>query len=116
MPGQMARRSLWPSIWESIIISMSLYWPPASALAASGSNTTSRRPRTRKRRRAHSSPLILPRHLLPRETGVRVDPLVSRFGSFADLGLDFSGFEGGQAEPLDAGEDVIGGFGPDEGL
>src|SRR5947208_11190026 len=42
--------------------------------------------------------------------------LVSRFGSFADLGLDFSGFEGGQAEPLDAGEDVIGGFGPDEGL
>jgi len=30
--------------------------------------------------------------------------------------LDFGGFEGGEAEALDGGEDIVGGFGPDEGL
>ena len=39
------------------------YCSPAEALSATGSNTTSRRPRTRKKRRAHSSTLISPRHL-----------------------------------------------------
>ena len=37
---------------------------PGARFRGYGSNTTSRRPRTRKKRRAHSSPLILPK-LLP---------------------------------------------------
>jgi hypothetical protein len=44
---------------------------------ATWSNTTSRPPRTRKNGHEHSSPRISPRHLPPRETGVRVDPLVA---------------------------------------
>src|SRR6516165_1943370 len=42
---------------------MSLNWSPASAISATGSNTTSRRPKTRQKRRAHSSPLISSGHL-----------------------------------------------------
>jgi hypothetical protein len=41
---------------------------------------------------------------------------VSRFGSFADLGLDFGGFQGSETEPLYGGQDVVCRFGPDEGL
>jgi hypothetical protein len=46
---------------------------PAAARLVTGSNTTSRRPRTRKKRRANSSPLASAGRLPQRETGVRVD-------------------------------------------
>ena len=42
--------------------------------------------------------------------------LVSRFRSSHDFRLLFSGFDCSEAEPLDGGEDVIGGFGPFEGF
>ena len=42
--------------------------------------------------------------------------LVSRFRSSHDFRLLFSGFDCLEAEPLDGGEDVIGGFGPFEGF
>ena len=42
--------------------------------------------------------------------------LVSRFRSSHDFRLVFSGFDCSEAEPLDGGEDVIGGFGPFEGF
>ena len=53
-----------------------------------------------------------------RERAARKPPesLVSRFRSSHDFRLVFSGFDCSEAEPLDGGEDVIGGFGPFEGF
>ena len=53
-----------------------------------------------------------------RERAARKPPesLVSRFRSSHDFRLLFSGFDCSEAEPLDGGEDVIGGFGPFEGF
>jgi dienelactone hydrolase len=52
--------TVYPAVYHNFDVAL---LTPGVRFAATGSNTMSRRPRTRKKRRAHSLPLILPRHL-----------------------------------------------------
>src|SRR5215467_1690322 len=74
-PSLTARRLHCTSTQTPTMPSMLPLCSPAAAHLATRSNTTSLRPRMRKKRHAHSSSLISPGHLPARETVVRVDPL-----------------------------------------
>src|SRR5438045_3323665 len=75
-PSPTARRLRYTSTPTPTMPSMLPLCSPAAARLVTWSNTTSLPPRMRKKRRAHSLPLISPGHHPSWETNVRVDPLV----------------------------------------
>src|SRR5947209_3215225 len=74
-PSPTARRLRYTSTPTPTMPSMLPLCSPAAGHLVTWSNTTSRRQRMRKNRRAHSLPLISPGHHPPWETSIRVDPL-----------------------------------------
>src|SRR5437764_3126055 len=88
MRGPTARRLRCTSTQTPTMPSMLPLCSPAAARLATWSNTTSLPPGMRKKRPAHSLPLISPGHHPSWETSVRVDPLEH---SVEGIALDLDG-------------------------